>query len=70
VSVGYGVSVFIDNIPFISESLPTVTTYPINYSPTFYIMGVVFAIISTFLAGYLPARKAQKIDPIEIIRGQ
>ena len=29
-----------------------------------------FAIISTFLAGYFPARKAQNMDPVEIIRGQ
>lgn len=70
IGIGYGVSVFIDNIPFVTEALPAVKTYPINYSPTFYILGVLFAIVSTFLAGFLPARKAQNIDPIEIIRGQ
>lgn len=70
ISIGYGVSLFIDNIPFDTEALPTVKTYPINYNPLFYILGVVFAIVSTFFAGHLPARKAQKIDPIEIIRGQ
>lgn len=70
ISIGYGVSLFIDSIPFNSEALPTVTTYPVNYNPLFYILGVLFAIISTFLAGFLPARKAQRIDPIEIIRGQ
>lgn len=70
ISIGYGVSLFIDTIPFESEGLPTVTTYPINYNPDFYILGVVFAIVSTFFAGFFPARKAQKIDPIEIIRGQ
>ena len=70
VSIGYGVSLFIDSIPFETEALPTIKTYPINYDPNFYISGVVFAIVSTFLAGYLPASKAQKIDPIEIIRGQ
>jgi lipoprotein-releasing system permease protein len=69
-SVGYGTSLFIDSIPFETEALPTIKTYPINYDPSFYIGGVLFAIVSTFLAGYLPARKAQKIDPIEIIRGQ
>ena len=68
--VGYGVSVLIDNTPFTTEALPTVTTYPINYDPLFYITGIIFALVSTFLAGYLPARKAQKIDPVEIIRGK
>lgn len=68
--LGYGVSVIIDGIPFVTEALPTIKTYPINYDPRFYTTGVVFAIVSTFLAGYLPAKKAQKIDPVEIIRGQ
>lgn len=69
-SFGYATSAFIDTIPFNTEALPTVKTYPINYDPVYYIIGLVFAMLSTFLAGYLPAKKAQSIDPIEIIRGQ
>lgn len=68
--IGYGGSAFIDSIPFVTEALPTVKTYPINYDPMFYITGASFALISTFLAGYLPARKAERIDPVDIIRGQ
>jgi lipoprotein-releasing system permease protein len=68
--LGYGVSVLIDNAPFETEALPTIKTYPVNYDPLYYVIGIVFAMISTFLAGYLPAAKAQKIDPVEIIRGQ
>ena len=70
IGIGYGVSKFIDSIPFVTEALPTIKTYPINYDPNFYLTGIVFAFISTFLAGYLPALKAKKIDPVEIIRGQ
>jgi len=70
VSLGYGVSLLIDATPFETEALPTIKTYPINYDPIYYITGIAFATISTFLAGYLPALKAQKIDPIEIIRSQ
>lgn len=69
-AIGYGGAVLIDNIPFVTEALPTIKTYPINYDPLYYITGIVFALIATFLAGYLPARKAQRIDPVEIIRGQ
>lgn len=68
--IGYGVSVVIDNLPFETEALPTIKTFPVNYNPGYYIIGITFAMVSTFLAGYLPARKAQKIDPVEIIRGQ
>ena len=69
-TLGYAVSALIDSIPFVTEALPTVTTYPINYDPIFYLSGIIFALGSTFLAGYLPARKAQKLDAVEIIRGQ
>ena len=68
--IGFGVSVLISHTPFETEALPTVKTYPVNFQTRFYIIGVVFALVSTFLAGYLPARKARKIDPVEIIRGQ
>lgn len=68
--LGFIGSVIIDNAPFNTEAMPTIKTYPISYNPLFYIVGIVFAMISTFLAGYLPSRKAEKIDPVEIIRGQ
>lgn len=68
--IGYGLTSLIDTIPFETEALPTVTTYPINMNPMFYVIGFSFAIVSTFLAGYLPAKKAKKIDPVKIIRGQ
>lgn len=68
--LGYGVSLLIDGAPFETEALPTIKTYPINYDLQFYFTGILFALVSTFLAGYLPARKAKKMDPVEIIRGQ
>lgn len=60
----------INTIPFNTEALPTVETYPINFNGWFYAVGFTFAMISTFLAGYLPSKKAKKIDPVKIIRGQ
>lgn len=68
--IGYGMVRIIDTIPFQTEALPTVETYPINMNPLFFIIGFSFAMFSTFLAGYLPSKKAKKIDPVEIIRGQ
>jgi lipoprotein-releasing system permease protein len=68
--VGYGLASFISTIPFKTAALPTVTTYPVNIDPLFFVIGFSFAMISTFLSGYLPSKKAKKIDPITIIRGQ
>ena len=67
---GLGLSALIGEIPFNTPSLPTVTTYPINYNPKFYIIGAIFSIITTYLAGYFPSRKASQIDPVDIIRGK
>jgi len=67
---GYLISAGIDQLPFETEALPTISTYPIDYNPKYYYIGIVFALVTTYVAGYLPARKAGKIDPVEIIRGK
>ena len=68
--LGYLVSWLISTAPFESEALPTLKTMPVNFDPMFYVIGMIFAMVSTFLAGYLPSKKAERIDPVEIIRGQ
>jgi lipoprotein-releasing system permease protein len=67
---GYGISSIIDQIPFNTAALPSIKTFPVNYSPKFYIIGATFGIWITYLAGYLPSRKASKVDPVVIIRGK
>lgn len=69
-AMGGLLSFLISKAPFETEAIPTVKTFPVNFQPLFYVIGAVFAIVTTFFAGYLPARKASKIDPVEIIRGQ
>ena len=68
--LGLGLSALIGEIPFDTASLPTVHTYPISYNPMFYLIGAVFSVITTYLAGYFPSRKASRIDPVDIIRGK
>ncbi len=67
---GFLMSFTIDQIPFVTASLPTIKTYPINYNPVFYIIGFTFSLATTYVAGWAPARKASKIDPVIIIRGK
>lgn len=68
--VGYGFAKVIATIPFETEALPTVKTYPVLFSTSYYIIGITFALVTTFIAGWFPARKAAKVDPVEIIRGK
>jgi lipoprotein-releasing system permease protein len=42
--------------------------FPVDYEPTKFIQGVVIGLIITFFAGYIPAKKAAKIDPVDIFR--
>ena len=68
--IGFLMSYGISKSPFETEALPTVKTFPVNFNMWYYIGGAVFALITTFFAGFLPAKKASRIDPVEILRGQ
>lgn len=68
--LGLGLSAVIDQIPFNTAALPTITTYPVNYNPLFYFIGITFSLATTYMAGWFPARKASRIDPVVIIRGK
>jgi lipoprotein-releasing system permease protein len=67
---GLGLSMLIDQVPFDTPALPTIETFPVRYDPMYYIIGTIFSIITTYLAGYFPAKKASKVDPVIIIRGK
>lgn len=67
---GFGLCHLIDALPFDTEALPTIKTYPINYDIRFYVIASIFSVATTYLAGYFPAKKASKVDPVEIIRGK
>jgi lipoprotein-releasing system permease protein len=42
--------------------------FPISFEPIAFAKGIGFGFIVTFLAGYMPARKAAKVDPVSIFR--
>lgn len=67
---GFAMQNVVDNIPFITAALPTITTFPVDYDPKYYIIAVTFALLTTWIAGWFPARKASQVDPVEIIRGK
>lgn len=64
--LGFIISKAVNKIPFKIASL---TNLPMSYDSVDYLLAFVFGMIVTFIAGYLPARKASKIDPVSIIRG-
>lgn len=42
--------------------------FPIHFEPLKFVQGIVFGLVITFLAGFIPARKAAKVDPVSIFR--
>jgi lipoprotein-releasing system permease protein len=48
--LGFSLSVLIDGVPFETKALPAITTYPVNFKAGYYVIGIVFALLSTFIA--------------------
>lgn len=42
--------------------------FPIDFEPLKYLQGVIVGLFITFFAGYIPAKKAAKVDPVSIFR--
>jgi lipoprotein-releasing system permease protein len=42
--------------------------FPIRFEPLIYLRGSVFGLLVTLFAGYIPAKKAANVDPVEIFR--
>lgn len=49
--------------------LGNVEYLPITFLTKHYLQGGAFGIVTAFFAGYIPAVKASKVDPVQIIRG-
>ncbi|MBM6580574.1 ABC transporter permease [Microvirga sp. BT689] len=45
------------------------TRLPLFWSPWHYVIASAFALIASAVAGYLPARQAARLNPVDIIRG-
>lgn len=67
--IGYSLSYAISKAPFDGGDFVSLDHFPVNFDPKYYIIGVVFGVATTAVAGYMPSRKASKMDPIEILRG-
>jgi lipoprotein-releasing system permease protein len=67
--LGFVASYLVSKIEVRLAGLVTLDHLTINFDPNFYAAGFAFAIVTTALAGYFPALKASKVDPVDIIRG-
>ncbi|MDO1446090.1 ABC transporter permease [Rhodocytophaga aerolata] len=68
--LGFILSYAVSKVPFKADAFINMDHLPVNFDPYYYIVALLFGMLTTALSGYLPSRKASKIDPVEIIRGK
>ena len=66
--LGYALCLALGRVEFKSPFADT-TSLPLIYEPKHYAMAALVALAASAIAGYLPARKAAGVHPVEIIRG-
>jgi lipoprotein-releasing system permease protein len=68
--VGYGLQKFVGSLNMNVRGFIAMDHLRFNSSPSFFIFAFTFGLIVTALAGYIPARKASRVDAIDIIRSK
>ncbi len=68
--LGFIASKIVGMIPLNIQGFVSVQYLIINFNPLFYLAAFCFALTATTVAGYFPARKAARFDPVEIIRSR
>jgi lipoprotein-releasing system permease protein len=66
IAVGFGITYMVSRI-YIGAG--TLKYLPMSFYIPHYVEAISFGILTTIAAGFFPARKASKVDPVTIIRG-
>ncbi|TPE47861.1 ABC transporter permease [Amaricoccus solimangrovi] len=68
-AIGYGLCLALGSVRFEVPELGDATRLPLAWSPWHYAISSALALGAAGIAGYLPARRAARLNPVDIIRG-
>ena len=68
-ALGYVLCLALSTVEFQIPGSTDSTFLPIYFAPAHYAIAAAFALGSAGIAGYLPARRAARLNPVDIIRG-
>ena len=69
VILGFGSSYLLSTVPWPEDEAIVITHFPVTFELKYYLLGAFYGILTTALAGLMPALKASKTDPVTILRG-
>jgi lipoprotein-releasing system permease protein len=69
ISLGYGSSYVLSKLPWPEDESIVLSHFPVTFELKYYLLGAFYGMLTTALAGLMPALKASKSDPVAILRG-
>jgi len=67
--LGFLLAYALSRVPFPHNDFIALKFFPVMFNPAHYVFGMVFGVVTPFIAGLMPSLKASRIDPVAILRG-
>jgi lipoprotein-releasing system permease protein len=66
--LGFLSSYALSRVPFPQDDYMDIRFYPVSFQTGHYLLGAAFGLLTTLAAGWTPAAKAGRLDPVSILR--